>query len=133
MIFAGWNKIQNLWFKNICPGIDRVASNLVGLWFFQEAMHAAVFRFNQTVSRWIFNRSQNDSCGCGVFRVFANDCLQIEVCQDVTVEYNGRLANEILGKLVGARSAHWLWLNSVFKFHTKIRTIAKQLFDLVGL
>src|SRR6266576_1270154 len=65
--------------------------------------------------------------------MFANDRFEIEVRQDVAIEYDRRFANEILRKLVSARRAHRLRLNGVSQIHAVISAVAEQLFDLVWL
>src|SRR5882724_6019773 len=96
-------------------------------------MDATIFRFNQTIARRILDRSQHNGCCGSVLGVFANYCLEIEISKYVPVKYDRRFANKILGKLVSSGRTHRLRLNSVFEVYAIIKTIAKQLFDLVWL
>ncbi len=65
--------------------------------------------------------------------MFAYDCFEIEIGENVAVEDDSRLANQIFGKLVSAGRSHRLGLDGVFELHTEIRAVAEQLLDLVGL
>src|SRR6266536_1863323 len=59
--------------------------------------------------------------------------VEVEIGQDIAVENHRRLANQILGKLIGAGSAHWLRFDRIFQFHAELRAVAELLFNLFGL
>ena len=65
--------------------------------------------------------------------VFANNCLEIEISQDVAVEYHRRLADQVFREFISARSSHWLRLDCVFQLNAMLRAVAEKLFDLVRL
>ena len=74
VVLARGQIIEHFGFENICAGVDRVASDLVALGFFEKATNGAVaFGFNESVTLWVFDRRQHDRRSRLAFVVFAYD------------------------------------------------------------
>jgi hypothetical protein len=56
--------------------------------------------------------------------VLADDRFQVEVCEHVAVKDDRRLANQVLGELVGPGRAHRLRLDRVFELNAEVRAVA---------
>src|SRR5579885_3168255 len=134
VVLARRDVVENFRVENVCPGVDVAAVRLFRLRLFEEASDVPVlFSLDDAVARRIFH-GREDDCRRGlVVVVLADDALEVEVCDDVAVEDDGRLAYQIFGELVRARRAHRLRLDRVVDLDAELRAVAQLLLDLERL
>jgi hypothetical protein len=128
------DEVEDVRLKDVGAGVDGVDANLLGLRLLPKGADASVpLGLDEAVGARVLDGREHDGRRRAALLVLTDDGLEVEVGQDVAVEDDRRLAQEVLGELVGAGRPHRLRLDGVVDLDAEVRPVAELLLDLQGL
>ncbi len=114
--------------------VDRVSGNFVFGRLFEEPHHPTVaVGLHHAVSAWVHHTRRHDGSVRLVLLMELDDFAKIGIREDISVEYEGRIVNQVFGGLERARSPAREVLVGVAHGYAEFHAIPKDVGDLPRL